>query len=166
MSNESFCIVGLWTDISVRTFKLDGSSLQPACTELVGGEIIPRSVMITDFGEATYAFCALGDGSLFVFLFDVDTGVLTPSKQVKLGTQPNVLNSMVHDGKVHVFASSDRPTVIYLSNGERCLPTLPIPRPITPCPAPCVSQPVLARLPHPKDQYPPPAASTQTLTQR
>ena len=39
-------------------------------------EIIPRSILMTIFEGQHYTLCALGDGSLFYFQLDVDTGKL------------------------------------------------------------------------------------------
>ena len=60
--------------------------------------------------------CALGDGNLFSFLLNASTGELTDRKKVSLGTQPISLRTFSSKGTTHVFASSDRPTVIYSSN--------------------------------------------------
>lgn len=42
--------------------------------------------------------------------------VLSNPRKVSLGTQPIVLRAFTHEGTQHVFASSDRPTVVYSSN--------------------------------------------------
>ena len=60
--------------------------------------------------------CALGDGNLFSFLLNASTGELTDRKKVTLGTQPISLRTFSSKGTTHMFASSDRPTVIYSSN--------------------------------------------------
>jgi DNA damage-binding protein 1 len=60
--------------------------------------------------------CALGDGNLFSFVLNASTGKLTNRKKVSLGTQPISLRTFSSKGTTHVFASSDRPTVIYNSN--------------------------------------------------
>ncbi|MCL7038249.1 hypothetical protein MKW94_006303, partial [Papaver nudicaule] len=64
----------------------------------------------------SYLLCALGDGHLFNFLLNVDTGELTDRKKVSLGTQPITLRTFSSKNTTHVFAASDRPTVIYSSN--------------------------------------------------
>lgn len=53
-------------------------------------EIIPRSILMTQFEGTNYLLCALGDGSLFYFILN-DQGALTDKKKVTLGTQPTVL---------------------------------------------------------------------------
>lgn len=40
-------------------------------------EIIPRSILMTTFEGIHYLLCALGDGSLFYFNFNIDTGTYT-----------------------------------------------------------------------------------------
>lgn len=106
--------VGLWTDISVCLLKLP--SLERIHTEKLGGEIIPRSILITQFEGINYLLCALGDGSMFYFVIDKDSGRLKDQKKVTLGTQPTILKTFRSLSTTNVFACSDRPTVIYSSN--------------------------------------------------
>ncbi|XP_019874533.2 DNA damage-binding protein 1 [Aethina tumida] len=106
--------VGLWTDISVRILRLP--DLTEATKEMLGGEIIPRSVLMTNFEGQNYLLCALGDGSMFYFLFNNEITALTEKKKVTLGTQPTVLKTFRSLSTTNVFACSDRPTVIYSSN--------------------------------------------------
>eukprot|EP00250_Pteridium_aquilinum_P005894 c15914_g1_i1 orf=464-3730(-) len=106
--------VGMWTDISVRIISLP--SLDLITKHSLGGEIIPRSVLFCAFEGIPYLLCALGDGHLFNFLLDVHTGQLSDRKKVSLGTQPITLRTFRSKNATHVFAASDRPTVIYSSN--------------------------------------------------
>ena len=109
----SVASIGLWTDITVRLVKLP--SLEEITKEHLGGEIIPRSILITKFEGTNYLLCALGDGSLFYFVVST-AGTLTEKKKVTLGTQPTVLRKFRTGAVSNVFACSDRPTVIYSSN--------------------------------------------------
>ncbi|AQK92546.1 DNA damage-binding protein 1a [Zea mays] len=104
----------MWTDISVRIFSLPDLVL--IRKENLGGEIVPRSVLLCTLEGVSYLLCALGDGNLFSFLLNASTGELTDRKKVTLGTQPISLRTFSSKGTTHVFASSDRPTVIYSSN--------------------------------------------------
>ncbi|XP_064073907.1 DNA damage-binding protein 1 [Vanessa tameamea] len=106
--------VGLWTDISVRLLRLP--DLAPLHTEKLSGEIIPRSLLICVLEGVCYLLCALGDGSMFYFTVDQETGVLSNKKKVTLGTQPTVLRSFRSLSTTNIFACSDRPTVIFSSN--------------------------------------------------
>ncbi|KAI8780683.1 DNA damage-binding protein 1 [Biomphalaria glabrata] len=106
--------VGLWTDISARLFRLP--NFESLHVEMLGGEIIPRSILLTTFEGIHYLLCALGDGSLFYFLLDPTTGYLSEKKKVTLGTQPTMLKTFKSLSTTNVFACSDRPTVIYSSN--------------------------------------------------
>ncbi|CAH3106628.1 unnamed protein product [Pocillopora meandrina] len=106
--------VGLWTDISVRVLKLPGC--EQLFVEMLGGEIIPRSILKTSFEGIHYLLCALGDGTLFYFTMDPNTGSLSERKKVTLGTQPTMLRTFKSLSTTNVFACSDRPTVIYSSN--------------------------------------------------
>ena len=85
-------------------------------TDRVLPEIIPRSILLTTFEGSHYLLVALGDGSLFYFSLNKDTGYLHDRKKVTLGTQPTVLKTFRSLSTVNVFACSDRPTVIYSSN--------------------------------------------------
>lgn len=48
----TFCLAGLWTDISVRVLELPG--LREVHTELLGGEIIPRSAVLASLEDAVF----------------------------------------------------------------------------------------------------------------
>ncbi|KAK8563210.1 hypothetical protein V6N13_018256 [Hibiscus sabdariffa] len=106
--------VGMWTDISVRIFLLPELNL--ITKEQLGGEIIPRSVLLCSFEGSSYLLCALGDGHLLNFQVNMSSGELTDRKKVSLGTQPITLRTFSSKNTTHVFAASDRPTVIYSSN--------------------------------------------------
>ncbi|XP_064600976.1 DNA damage-binding protein 1-like [Liolophura sinensis] len=108
------CALGLWTDISVRVVKLP--NFDSLHVEMLGGEIIPRSILMSTFEGLHYLLCALGDGSLFYFNLNIDTGYLCEKKKVTLGTQPTGLRPFRSLATTNVFACSDRPTVIYSSN--------------------------------------------------
>ncbi|XP_043689453.1 DNA damage-binding protein 1-like [Telopea speciosissima] len=113
-NHSQLAAVGMWTDISVRIFSLPGLDL--VTKENLGGEIIPRSVLLCSFEGVSYLLCALGDGHLFNFLLNMNTGGLMDRKKVSLGTQPITLRTFSSKSTTHVFAASDRPTVIYSSN--------------------------------------------------
>ncbi|XP_031130290.1 DNA damage-binding protein 1-like [Ipomoea triloba] len=106
--------VGMWTDISVRMYSLPELNL--IRTEQLGGEIIPRSVLLCSFEGISYLLCALGDGHLMSFILNMRSGELADRKKVSLGTQPITLRTFSSKNATHVFAASDRPTVIYSSN--------------------------------------------------
>ncbi|KAG6407151.1 hypothetical protein SASPL_130135 [Salvia splendens] len=106
--------VGMWTDISVRIFSLPDLNL--ITKEHLGGEIIPRSVLLCSFEGISYLLCALGDGHLLNFVLTTSNGALSDRKKVSLGTQPITLRTFSSKNATHVFAASDRPTVIYSSN--------------------------------------------------
>lgn len=66
--------------------------------------------------QISYLLCALGDGHLLNFVLNTSNGELTDRKKVSLGTQPITLRTFSSKNTTHVFAASDRPTVIYSSN--------------------------------------------------
>ncbi|CAI7840716.1 unnamed protein product, partial [Closterium sp. NIES-53] len=106
--------VGMWTDMSVRVLRLPG--LEEVHKEVLGGDIIPRSVLMCCLEQVPYLLCALGDGHLFNFHLDRETGQLSDRKKVSLGTQPMALRTFRSRDATHVFAASDRPTVVHSSN--------------------------------------------------
>ncbi|KAK4884026.1 hypothetical protein RN001_000297 [Aquatica leii] len=113
-TSSQLVAVGLWTDISACILRLP--DLSEVFKENLGGEIIPRSVLMACFEGHSYLLCALGDGSMFYFLLHKDSGALTDKKKVTLGTQPTALRTFKSLSTTNVFACSDRPTVIYSSN--------------------------------------------------
>ncbi|XP_058071572.1 DNA damage-binding protein 1 isoform X2 [Magnolia sinica] len=74
------------------------------------------NVATANASQVSYLLCALGDGHLFNFLLNMNTGELSDRKKVSLGTQPITLRTFSSKNTTHVFAASDRPTVIYSSN--------------------------------------------------
>ncbi|KAE9461432.1 hypothetical protein C3L33_06662, partial [Rhododendron williamsianum] len=130
LNYSQLAAVGMWTDISVIIFSIP--DLNRVTKENLGGEIIPRSVLLCSFEgftclfcinylgscsfQISYLLCALGDGHLLNFLLNMSTGELTDRKKVSLGTQPITLRTFSSKNTTHVFAASDRPTVIYSSN--------------------------------------------------
>mmetsp|Transcript_12957 Transcript_12957/g.36428 ORF Transcript_12957/g.36428 Transcript_12957/m.36428 type:complete len:1117 (+) Transcript_12957:258-3608(+) len=110
---SSLVAVGTWArDLLVYSLP----ALAPLSKELLGGEVIPRSVLMASFEGEHFLLCALGDGYLFNFGIDQATGALSNRKKLSLGTKPITLWTFVSNGASHVFAASDRPTVIYYSN--------------------------------------------------
>ncbi|XP_030764681.1 DNA damage-binding protein 1 [Sitophilus oryzae] len=113
-TSSDIVAVGLWTDISARILKLP--SLTESHKELLGGDIMPRSILMATFEGHDYLLCALGDGSMYYFSLQKELGTLRDKKKVTLGTQPTILRTFRSLNSTNVFACSDRPTVIYSSN--------------------------------------------------
>ncbi|KAL2597151.1 hypothetical protein AAZV13_11G144250 [Glycine max] len=67
------------------------------------------------FEGISYLLCALDDCHLLNFMWNTSTGELTDRKKISLGTQPITLRAFSSKNTTHVFAASDRPTVIYSS---------------------------------------------------
>ncbi|KAL7103856.1 hypothetical protein ACP275_08G205700 [Erythranthe tilingii] len=88
------------------------SNLNLLTTELLGGEIIPRSVLMCSLDGISYLLCALGDGHLLNFVLNTSNGQLADKKKVSLGTQPITLRTFSSKGATIVFAASTRSTVI------------------------------------------------------
>ena len=110
----SFCAVGLWS-MEVRVLSMPDLS-EVSKAPIASAEVIPRAVMLCAFEEVPYLLAGLGDGQLFTFNLDGKTGELGDSKKLSLGTQPITLRTFRNKNTTHVFAGSDRPTVIYSNN--------------------------------------------------
>ncbi|GLE04253.1 hypothetical protein PINS_up013164 [Pythium insidiosum] len=113
---SSICVVGLWTSFSVCVLQLP--SLQHLTKEPLGNDLLPRSVLCSSFDDTNYLMVGLGDGSLINFQLDPATGALSSRKRVSLGSQPISLSLFRSKDTTHVFASCDRPTVIYSNNNK------------------------------------------------
>jgi len=106
------CVVGLW-DVSVAIVKLP--TLEVVAIHSLGGEIIARSVLLVELEGLLYLLVGLGDGHLLTYVVEED-GQFSDKRKLSLGTQPIQLHSFTAKGQRSVFASSDRPTVIYSKN--------------------------------------------------
>ena len=112
---------GLWTDLSVRLLALP--SLSEVHSEPLGGEVIPRSLLFAPFEGRLHLLAALGDGHLLSYLLTPaaaagEPPLLSERKVVSLGTQPVSLSTFASKASPHVFACSDRPTVVHSNNGK------------------------------------------------
>ncbi|XP_047054864.1 DNA damage-binding protein 1-like isoform X1 [Lolium rigidum] len=111
--SSSFAAVGMWKDISVRIFSLPGLQLN---WKEKFAEFVPRSVLLCTIEEVSYLFCGLGDGHLFSFVLNISKCELSARRRFSLGTQPISLYKFSSHNRTHVFAASDRPTLIYSSD--------------------------------------------------
>jgi len=117
---------GLWTDLSVLMMTVP--SLDVCHTERLGSEVIPRSLLFFAADARCWLLCAMGDGRLMSFVLsdesrttdsaDAKPICLSNRKIVSLGTQPISLISFWSGSTQHVFAASDRPTVVHANNGK------------------------------------------------
>ena len=112
------CAVGTWT---AEVFLLTMPDLRVVTTSPLGGGgggVIPRAVLLCSFEGMPHLLAGLGDGALHTFGVDPEAGTLRDGKSLSLGTQPITLRTFRSKGATHVFAGSDRPTVIYGNNGK------------------------------------------------
>jgi hypothetical protein len=75
------------------------------------------SVLLARFHNEPYLLCGLGDGTLLSFRIEEGLN-LVDRKRLALGTKPITLRHFRSRGINHVFAASDRPTVIYSANNK------------------------------------------------
>jgi DNA damage-binding protein 1 len=138
-SDECFCAVGQWHDNSVSILHIvdGGKDAREVHKELLGGEILPRSVIFANFDSSRHLVIGMGDGHVYSFVFDPakamhasQTGevkdaaaseeekVLRQKKKMALGRQPVTLIPFFNRGALNVLACGDRPTVVYSKNGK------------------------------------------------
>lgn len=89
-------------------------TLSHITSDVIGGEVMPRSVLCTSFEGTPYLLCGLGDGQLVNYR--IEGNGLVEKKKIALGTKPITLRTFSSRGSTHVFAASDRPTIIYSAN--------------------------------------------------
>ncbi|GMH41385.1 hypothetical protein BSKO_09295 [Bryopsis sp. KO-2023] len=113
-TNEaSIAAVGTW-DMNLSLFALP--SLSPIAKMQLSSEVIPRSILFASFEGSAFLLCAMGDGGMYSWRVDPESGALADKKKMSLGTKPVTLRRFWTNGTSHVFAASDRPTVIYGAN--------------------------------------------------
>ena len=114
--------VGLWTDSALLVLQL--SSLRQLLRTSGGSEsqlraqAQARAVMLTRLGDCAglTLLAGLGDGTLLVYsLTDSRVELM---RRLTLGTQPIALTQFTSKDGVCVFASCDRPTVVYGHNDK------------------------------------------------
>jgi DNA damage-binding protein 1 len=111
--------LGMWTDTSVRLLTLP--NLQEINRVELGGDVQVRSCVMAQLCPgSSYLMLGLGDGVLVTFSLQLERGLPTlgNSKRTILGVRPISLSPFSSNGSTCVFASSDRPTVIYGRNGK------------------------------------------------
>lgn len=84
--------VGTWS-LQLRLLSLP--DLATLTTEALGGEVIPRSVLLHTFDGAPYCLVGLGDGQLLNWRLNAATGAVSERKRVLLGTKPILLKTFV-----------------------------------------------------------------------
>ncbi|KAJ1977860.1 DNA damage-binding protein 1a [Dimargaris verticillata] len=105
--------VSLWSSAEVQTVLLP--TLDSAAVQRITGDTLARSVLLAYFEHGLYLLVALGNGVLYYYECDAATGLLGDRKKVTLGTQPIQFTPFCTKGALHVFAASDRPTIVHSS---------------------------------------------------
>ena len=80
---SKLCAIGLWNDISVTLLSLP--NMEVLDKSELGGEIIPRSVLLNSFSDIPYLFVSIGDGTLFYY--QIDNGKLGWYKIINFQTK-------------------------------------------------------------------------------
>ncbi|KAI8090127.1 mono-functional DNA-alkylating methyl methanesulfonate N-term-domain-containing protein [Gilbertella persicaria] len=111
---SSVVAVGTWSHVGVCILSLP--SLQFITQEKLAGTVMPRSLLMATFENICYLLVALGDGQFYNFKLDVRQGKLSDKKRSFLGKLPIHLARFTSNGTTHVFAASDKPSVIHSRN--------------------------------------------------
>ncbi|KAI8988150.1 mono-functional DNA-alkylating methyl methanesulfonate N-term-domain-containing protein [Mycotypha africana] len=106
--------VGLWEQVGVCLLSLP--HLNIIAEELLAGSVMPRSILMERFENICYLLVALGDGQFYNFKLDTATLQLSDKKRSFLGKFPIYLSSFKSNGTTHVFAASDKPSIIHSRN--------------------------------------------------
>ncbi|KAI7892669.1 mono-functional DNA-alkylating methyl methanesulfonate N-term-domain-containing protein [Mucor mucedo] len=106
--------VGMWQNVGVCLIALP--SLQLIAEETLAGTVMPRSILMAKFENICYLLVALGDGQFYNFKLDTRLGELSDKKRSFLGKLPIHLGTFTSNGTTHVFAASDKPSVIHSRN--------------------------------------------------
>ncbi|CAF0914954.1 unnamed protein product [Adineta steineri] len=121
----NLCVIGLWTQISIWICRLP--TLDILHKELLTSDTLPRSAVMITFDDQPYVFVSLADGPIIYYLLNSEQGLLYERKKVSLGTKPTTLticqhtdlfNSSTVSSRTVLFACSDHPSVISLSNNK------------------------------------------------
>ncbi|XGW30811.1 hypothetical protein V3C99_009628 [Haemonchus contortus] len=114
--DSTIIALGFWKHHRIALYSLP-ELIEVTC-ESMPGDMLPRSIMMTKLENTIYLMVALGDGTLYYYRVDRDNGALLEMKKATVGTQPPSLNRFYTRGQMHIFVCSDRPAVIFSSNGK------------------------------------------------
>jgi DNA damage-binding protein 1 len=106
--------VGVWQHVGVLLLGLP-SLQEVVADEPLAGQIMPRSILMTRLEGLCYLLVGLGDGQTYNFRLGGKEG-LWDKKRSFLGKLPIVLGTFSSNGMTHVFAASDKPSVIHSRN--------------------------------------------------
>lgn len=74
--------------MSVHVLALPG--LQPCSKDVLGGEVVPRSLLFSTLGSERYLLGGLGDGHLVTWRCDPSLKQISQRKKIPLATQPGM----------------------------------------------------------------------------
>ncbi|KAI8149358.1 CPSF A subunit region-domain-containing protein [Fennellomyces sp. T-0311] len=107
-TRAEFLAVGLWGGENIQLVNL--ANFRPASKEVLPDKLVPRSLLLVNMEGVHYLMVALGDGQMVSYT--INLGLLGNRQEITLGTHAASLHVTVQNGKKHVFASSDNPTMI------------------------------------------------------
>ncbi|CAO3588837.1 unnamed protein product [Absidia cylindrospora] len=107
--------VGVWQQSGMVVLLRMDASMAVVAHESLGN--IPRSILMARLENIRYLLVGLGDGQVYNFRLDGTGGYgLWDKKRSFLGKLPIVLGTFSSNDMTHVFAASDKPSVIHSRN--------------------------------------------------
>lgn len=74
-SESKFFAVGFWNEHSISLYSLK-PEINQMTKEKIGGDVLPRSILLVSMEMINYLLVALGDGTIFYFKIDILTGFI------------------------------------------------------------------------------------------
>jgi DNA damage-binding protein 1 len=116
-SISNLLAIGMWTDNSIRLLTLP--TLEEVVRTTLATDTQARDLLLASFEEKFFLFIGMGDGNLISYNIELANGLPTITNRRKgvLGTHPITFTPFYSStNELCIFASCDRPTVIYMRN--------------------------------------------------
>lgn len=121
--STNFIVIGFWTSSSVAVLNSAGLSTLVEEPLQSNEGVVPRALLVTKIlaDKPSTLFVSMGDGEVFSFTIADHVPHLTEKKSINLGTQAVTFEITAHHHEsdtVSVFATGERPTMIYEEEGR------------------------------------------------
>ena len=136
-----YIVVATWGDYTLRMLSVP--NLSEIQRTALGVDIQARDVLVCRLEDTEYVLVGLGDGTLLYYPIEVDTEMsgssssssssmnsslsFGDSRKLSLGTRAINLQSFVTENRTCIFASCDRPSIIYSRNGKLIFNSVNVP---------------------------------------
>jgi DNA damage-binding protein 1 len=118
-SISNLLAIGMWTDNTIRLLTLP--TLEEVVRTTLATDTQARDILLASFEEKFFLFIGMGDGNLISYNIELSNGLPTITNRRKgvLGTHPITFTPFYSStNELCIFASCDRPTVIYMRNNK------------------------------------------------